>query len=114
MARSRWLPNDNVDPLIDLLVAVIKLARRDETASKNPVIRDDAQQFLDWARAEFEPNLQIPLRRVHASATPRWEILETAEAQRMAQQRMNVRGQGSATDNAQGQSSRARRLAQGT
>lgn len=60
MASSRWLPNDNVDPLTDLLVAIINLAKRDAIKAKQSTLRADAQEFLAWARAEFERDREIP------------------------------------------------------
>lgn len=60
MANSRWLPNDNVDPLTDLLVAIINLAKRDATRAKQTHLRRDAEEFLEWAKAEFERDREIP------------------------------------------------------
>lgn len=68
------------DPLLDLLTAVVELANADAieptlcSERERDRVRYDAELFLEWARHEFAPVDQIPLRRAASDATQRWTI----------------------------------------
>jgi hypothetical protein len=99
------------DSLTNLLLAVINLAQRD---ARSPCVRkqDDARQFLAWVEQELAPALadrQIPFYHGRGGvATSRWALHETTDSRRMLYQRLNATGQGTGSDKARGQSSRAR------